>query len=281
MKLLCLASLASWLFAIAASFEARQALIPLSNDTISDLDLIIARGHLIVGTTGAYKPFTYITNTTNATTGSSYIGADIDMALSLSSALGFTKPPVFVETAFANLTDDITASRYDIGMSGISITLPRALKTFFSIPVLRVGKAACVRCADVDKFQDLADIDQPGVRVATPDGGSNLAFDRANLKQAEIKIYDDNNVIFQEVVDGNADVVITDVVEAELQENIHPNVLCAVNPEQPLSFEELGYILPRDVVWQQFINQWLHIQQGSGAWNTTLQTWMNYPWPKE
>ena len=165
-------------------------------------------------------------------------------------------------------------------MSGISITLARALTTFFSTPVLRVGKAACVRCADVDKFQSLADIDRPGVRVATPDGGSNLVFDRANLHAAEIVVYADNNVIFREVVDGNADVVVTDVVEAQLQEVLHPGVLCAVNPERPFSFEELGYILPRDVVWLQFVNQWLHVQQGSGAWNATLQRWMEYPWPQ-
>ena len=251
-----------------------------SNESTSLLDQIISRGHLRVGTTGAYKPFTYLTNITNTTIGTDLIGADIDMALSLSEALGLSKPPEFIETAFANLTTDIANSRYDIGMSGISITLARALKTFFSIPVLRVGKAACVRCADVDKFQTIADIDQPGVKVATPDGGSNLVFDRANLKQADIEIYSDNNIIFQEVVDGNADVVITDVVEAQLQEILHPDVLCAVNPESPFSFEELGYILPRDTIWQEFVNQWLHIQQGSGAWNMTLQTWMEYPWPK-
>lgn len=255
------------------------------NTTTSDslLDTILSRGHLLVGTTGAYKPFTYLTNTTNiTTTNSSYIGADIDMAFSLSNALSLSQPPIFVPTTFANLTLDLSASKFDIAMSGVSLTLPRALTTFFSTPVLRVGKAACVRCEDVDKFQSLEDIDQTGVRVVAPPGGSNLEFDRANLKKAEILEVEDNNVLFEEVVGGRADVVITDVVEVELAERLYRGVLCRGGERgKTFSFEELGYVVPRgEGVWVRFVDEWLRIQLGSGEWNRTLEGWMGYAWPR-
>lgn len=246
----------------------------------SQLETIIARGYLKVGMTGAYKPFSYLNSTTN-TSSSEYIGADVDMARSLSAAMGLTKEPEFVQATFANMTTEINSDKFDIGMTGVSITLARALSCFYSIPLLRVGKVAAVRCEDAAKYQSLAAIDVEGVRVATPSGGSNELFDRANLKKAEIIVYTetDNNIIFQAVVDKKADVMITDRIEAELQAKLHPGVLCAVNPDEPFSFEEIGYIMKRDVVLQQFVNQWLHIQQGSGAWNGTLQTWMDYAWP--
>ncbi|KAL8408219.1 hypothetical protein RB594_006856 [Gaeumannomyces avenae] len=249
----------------------------------SVLDTILARGRLRVGTTGSYKPFSYKVATSGGGNSSSagYIGADIDMARALLLAMGLAGEPEFVPASFANLTADVRAGLYDIGMTGVSITTGRALSAFFTAPVLRVGKAATVRCGEADRYQTLADIDRAGVRVATPSGGSNEAFDRANLHAATIVVYSeaDNNIIFQAVADGKADVMITDVVEAELQARLHPGVLCAVNPDRPFSFEELGYILPRDVVWLQFVNQWLHIRQGSGAWNKTLDDWMSYPWP--
>ncbi|TLS28243.1 hypothetical protein PpBr36_00951 [Pyricularia pennisetigena] len=248
----------------------------------SQLDAIIARGHLKVGMTGAYKPFSYLdTDSTTNSSSSGYIGADVDMAKSLSQAMGLTKDPEFVHATFANMTTEINEGKYDIGMTGVSITLARARSCFYSNPLIRVGKVATVRCEDAFKYQSLAAIDVEGVRVATPSGGSNEVFDRANLKKAEILVYTetDNNIIFQAVVDKKADVMITDRVEAELQAKMHPGVLCAVNPEEPFSFEEIGYIMKRDVVLQQFVNQWLHVQQGSGAWSRTLQSWMDYPWP--
>ncbi|KAL8382371.1 hypothetical protein RB595_006248 [Gaeumannomyces hyphopodioides] len=247
----------------------------------SVLDAILARGRLRVGTTGSYKPFSYKVATGGNNSSAGYIGADIDMARALSSAMGLAGEPEFVPASFANLTADVRAGLYDVGMTGVSITTGRALSAFFTQPVLRVGKAATVRCGEAGRYQTLADIDRAGVRVATPSGGSNEAFDRANLRAATIVVYSeaDNNIIFQAVADGKADVMITDVVEAELQARLHPGVLCAVNPGRPFSFEELGYILPRDVTWLQFVNQWLHIQQGSGAWNKTLEGWMSYPWP--
>ncbi|KAK7193415.1 hypothetical protein DPSP01_013607 [Paraphaeosphaeria sporulosa] len=264
---------------IAALLTAGVGLVTATTSPSSNvLDDIIARGYLRVGTTGDYAPFTHVTKLTNSTTGTDLIGADIDMAESLSSALGLTSPPIFVKTVWANLATNISTGAFDIGMGGISITLARALKAFFSTPVLRVGKVACVPCSRVSEFSSLAAIDRAGIKVATPAGGSNEAFDRANFQTAEIVVYPVNSDIFRALLNETADVVVTDRVEAELWAGLYPDVLCAVHAETPYSFEELGYIMPRDVVWQNFVNEWLRIQQGSGAWNSTMAAWMKYDW---
>jgi len=55
-------------------------------------------------------------------------------------------------------------------------------------------------------------------------GGTNEKFDREHLKQAKIVVFPDNRTIFGELIRANADVMITDDVEAELQSRIHPEL---------------------------------------------------------
>jgi cyclohexadienyl dehydratase len=208
-----------------------------------------------------------------------YIGADIDLAQTLSDSLSLSQPIEFVPTVWANLTADLLSQKFDIAMSGVSITLPRAQKAFFSTAIQRVGKAACVRCADLAKFSTLAAIDTTGVKVAVNPGGTNEAFDRATLKTATIVLVQDNNAVYQAVIDGQADAMISDMIEVELQVRLHPGALCIVNPDEAFTFEELGYMVGRDVVWKQYLDTFVHFQLGSGNWNRTLERWMSYQWP--
>ena len=223
----------------------------------SRLDEIVARGTLRVGLTGDYWPFSRLDKDTGV-----YSGIDADMAKSLADALG-VKPRI-VPTTWAALLPDITAGRFDIGMGGISITLPRQMAALFSQPVMRTGKAAIARCPERDRYVSLAAIDRPGVRVLVNPGGTNERFDRTNLRQAQIVPFPDNTRIFDALANGLGDVTITDAVEAKVQQRLHP-ALCAIHPDQPFDFGELGYLLPRDMVFKQFVDQWLHIAQENGS----------------
>lgn len=120
-------------------------------------------------------------------------------------------------------------------------------------------------------------IDRPGVKVIVNPGGTNERFDRANLHRARIVPFADNTLIFDELAAEQADVMITDSVEMRLQQRLHLG-LCAIHPDQPFDFGELGYLLPRYVVLKQFVDQWLHIATESGVWTRLIQT---YPGPSE
>jgi cyclohexadienyl dehydratase len=131
---------------------------------------------------------------------------------------------------------------------------------------MRAGKAAIARCTDRGRFSTLAEIDHPGIKVLVNPGGTNERFDHASLHQAEIVAFPDNTRIFDELAAGHGDLMITDAVETRLQQKLHPE-LCAVHPDQPFDFGELGYLLPRDIVLKQFVDQWLHISMESGLWS--------------
>ncbi len=243
-----------------------MVLLPFAAGAQTRLDDILARGTLRVGLTGDYRPFSI-----KAADGS-ISGLDADLAASLAQSLGVTLQ--LVPTAWPTLMADLHADKFDIAMGGITITLERQKTAFFSIPAMRSGKTPIARCADRDKFATLASIDQPGVRVIVNPGGTNEKFDRANLHAAEIVVFPDNTRIFDELVAGHADLMITDGVETRLQQKLHPE-LCAIHPDEPFDHSELGYLLPRDMTWKLFVDQWLHQSQNTGAWARAAAKWLD------
>ncbi len=238
----------------------------------SRLDEIIARGVLRVGTTGDYKPFSFRPNPS-----STFIGLDIDLAGQLAKALGVQVE--LVPTSWPTLMKDLGEDRFDIAMSGVSISLERQKKALFSIPTLTDGKTPITRCENKDRFQTLAQIDQPGVRLIVNPGGTNERFARANIKQASITVFPDNVHIFDQIVAGQADLMITDAIETRLQQKLKPQ-LCALHADAPFDFSEKAYLMPRDLIWKAFVDQWLHQTLASGAFAPLLEKWLAYPWDK-
>jgi len=232
----------------------------------SRLDEIIQRGTLRVGMTGDYKPFSYYDPTTN-----SFSGLDVEMAEALGKALGVKV--VYVHTAWPQLMKDFEADQFDIAMGGISITLDRQRKGLFSTPIMREGKTPIARCTDASKYGTLDDIDQPGTRIITNPGGTNERFARAHIKSAEIKVYNDNVTIFDQIARGDADLMMTDASETRYQQKLHPGVLCAVHPEQPFDFAEKAYWLQRDAALKAFVDQWLHISMEDGSFKRLMAAW--------
>jgi cyclohexadienyl dehydratase len=253
-----LAGLAGIVFLITVPAQAQQA--------TSRLDEIVKRGTLRVGMTGDYLPFTYLDKAT-----SKFRGFDVDMAEALGKALGVKVE--FVQTAWPQLMKDFEADNFDVAMGGVSITLDRQKKGLFSTPIMREGKTPIARCADKEKYQTIAAIDQTGTRIIVNPGGTNERFARANVKNAEIKIHGDNVTIFDEIARGNADLMITDSSETRYQQKLHAGVLCAVHPERPFDFAEKAYWLQRDVALKAFVDQWLHIATEDGSFAKVYAAW--------
>lgn len=243
-------------------------LLPLAAAAQSRLDDIVARGTLKVGLTGDYRPFSLLDKATGQ-----YAGIDVDMANNLAESLGVKLE--IVPTTWSTLLADLGAGKFDVGMGGISVNLARQKVAWFSIPLMRVGKTPIARCADKTKFQTLAQIDRPNVRVIVNPGGTNEKFDRANLKQAQIVLFQDNTKIFEELIAKHADVMITDAVETKLQQKLHPE-LCAIHPDQPFDYGELAYLLPRDMALKLYVDQWLHLAMENGNWRAKLESYLGH-----
>jgi cyclohexadienyl dehydratase len=232
----------------------------------SALDGVAQAGVLRACTPGDYKPFAF------QRPDGGYEGIDVDLATSLATSLNAKLE--FVKTSWANLMADFTGGKCDIAVGGISVTTERQKRAFFSAAYMVNGKAPIARCEDVAKYQTVADIDKPGVRVIANPGGSNERFARANFKTAQLTIHAENLTIFDELLQKRADVFVTESAEAMVQQKLRPG-LCAVNPDKPLQYGEMAWLLPRgDIVMKAYVDQWLHLAQAGGEYKRVTDKWL-------
>ncbi|NIB38793.1 gamma subclass chorismate mutase AroQ [Pseudomaricurvus alkylphenolicus] len=210
---------------------------------------------LRVGTTGDYPPFSY-----RPQGESEYSGMDIEMARDLAQALGVKL--LLVPTSWPDLTADLQAGKYDIAMSGVSRILPRQRLGFFSRPYHIGGKTAISRCTDAKRFSSLTKIDKPGVRVIVNPGGTNERFVDTQIKQASKLLHPDNRTIFARIISGEADVMVTDRIEAQLQAHKHPELCLPV--ASTLTYQQKAYLMQPDIRLKEFVDTWLELRLGEG-----------------
>src|SRR5437763_16380801 len=252
------------LLLVALSLSAVPAAIA-QDIAVSRLDTVQKSGKLRVCTPGDYKPFSL------QRPDGGFEGLDVDLIQAAAKALGAEAE--FVKSAWPTLMKDFV-DKCDVAVGGISVTLDRQKSAFFSSAYMVNGKAPITKCENVAKFQTVADIDKPNVTVIENPGGSNERFARANFKQAKIVIYQDNVTIFDEILKGNADVMISESVETIVQQKLRPG-LCGVNPDQPVQYGEMAWLLPRgDAAIKGWMDTWFHLAKASGEYDRIAGRWL-------
>lgn len=210
------------------------------------LEEISARGTIRIGTTGDYRPMSYF----NAETGE-YEGIDAELSKIIADSLGVKIE--YVPTTWKTLTADTLAGKFDIALCGISRNYARAKTLAMSdgYGVGYFGKTILCRKKDAKKFRTLADIDKPSVRVMINPGGTNEIFARTNLKNAQLIVFNENAEIPNQISIGNADIMITETVEALNYIKLDKN-LAAPLIDKPFTTHSCGILLQKGD--QEFLN---------------------------
>ena len=221
-------------------------------------------GILRVGTTGDYAPFS------ESRVAGQYNGIDIDLIHDLANTLEVEV--VLVATSWPSLLSDLSNNEFDIAMSGISRTLQRQQHGFLSKPYYTGGKTPIIRCGDQTRLKSLSDIDQKGIRIIVNPGGTNERYVEAHIKLAEKVLFADNRTIFEEIVQGRADVMITDAIEVTLQTN-RQQALCPAMPGKTLTYQEKAILMQQDPILLNYVNLWLDLRLADG---TVQRTFANH-----
>ncbi len=178
-----------------------------SSAEAAKLDDIQARGKLLVGTTGDYKPMSYLNKETGA-----YEGFDTELSQLLADSLGVEVE--FVPTTWSTLAADTMAGKFDVAICGITRTFARAKTMAMSKGYLEFGKTILCRKADAKKFRSVADLNNKNVRVMVNPGGTNEKFALDNLPNCTLTVHPQNAEIPGLVAAGKADIIITETMEA-------------------------------------------------------------------
>ena len=239
------------LFAFAAAASAED-FAPFRT-----LEEIRAGGVLRVGTAGDYQPMSYLDPETNT-----YVGFDAELAEDLAASLGVTIE--YVKTSWPTLMEDTLAGKFDLAVCGITVTDARKEQALMSDGYLENGKTVLCRAEDAEKYTSLEAINRPEVRVMENPGGLNEKFARENLPDAALIIHDVNQEIPELVASGEADVMITEVMEAGFYVG-QDDRLAAPLIFEPFTNGQLGFLMPKgseDLL--DYVNRFLLEEKESG-----------------
>ena len=220
-------------------------------------DGIRERGVLRVGTAGDYQPMSYLDPETGK-----YVGFDAELAEDLAAALGVDIE--YVPTSWPTLTEDTMAGKFDLAICGITVTDARKEAALMSDGYLENGKTVLCRAEDAGKYISLEAINRPEVRVMENPGGLNEKFARENLPEATLIIHDVNQEIPGLVAAGEADVMITEVMEAGYYTGKDQR-LAAPLIHEPFTQGELGVLMPKgNEELLAYVNEFLAAEKESG-----------------
>lgn len=253
---------------LAAALAIAASTPTLAQDAGSSrLDKILESGVMRVGTTGDFPP---ISARDTATQG--YVGHDIDAATELAKDLGVKVE--FVPADWKTLINGISADKYDVVMSGVSLSLDRAKVAGFTEPYLEFGTVPVTAKANAERFKSWSDIDNADVTVATTlgtvfDTQAKDYFKTATLKQVEAPALG-----FQEVLSGRADVTITSNVDAAALVQRYPELMI-VPVDEARSKRPASFMVARnDQVWLNYLNSWITVKKLQGFFTQLDQKWL-------
>lgn len=153
-----------------------------------------------VGIDTTYPPFEFEEN-------GEYTGIDIDLINAIAEKQGFKIE--FNPMDFGGIIPALQANQLDIAIAGMSITDERKKVVDFSEPYFDAGLTLVVK-SDNNEITSLEDL--KGKTVAVKSGTTGAEFARANASKYgyEVAQFEDSPSMFQEVANGNADVLLED-----------------------------------------------------------------------
>lgn len=230
------------------------------------LNEIQERGVLRVGTTGDYYPMTF-----REVGKEDFVGHQIDAARELAKDLGVEVE--FVTTEWKTMITGIQAGRYDIAMSGTSMSLSRAKVVGMSTPWGINGFVPIVLAENVEKFASWDDLNSPDVTAGVSLGTTMEDYIKAELPKANVRAVESPGTGWQEVLAGRSDYTVTTMVEASGLQERYDNIKI-IFPDQARSNLPMAFLTPiEDQMWLNYVNNWILLKQAAGYFDALNAEW--------
>lgn len=255
-------------YAAAALLAASLTAGTMGTIDAAHLEDITARGTIRISTTGDYRPMSYLNKETGQYEG-------FDAALSEKIAESLHVKVEYVPTTWKTLAADTQAGKFDIAICGITRTYDRARTMEMSDGYLLFGKTILCRDGDVAKYQSIADMNRPEVRVMVNPGGTNEKFAHEYLPNATIIVHEQNAEIPGLVAEGQADIMITETMEAIRYEKMDSR-LAAPLVKAPFTKNRFGVLMAKgDQELLNYINFVLAELTMNGTMDELEQTYID------
>jgi cyclohexadienyl dehydratase len=199
-------------------------------------------------------------------------GFDMDVLATLGPALGVKIE--YVKMTFGSMLADLAADKFDVAMSGMGRTLDRARVATFSKPYMRYGKLMMIRSDDKQRFDSLADLDRPGIRIAYNQGGLNDRFANTMFKQATPVGFATNELATADLLAGKVDAQVSDSTAAIYMANQNPH-LAAMRRDSVFNPVYVAMLLRRDdQTLLNYVNIWIDQIELDGTLANIRAKWL-------
>jgi cyclohexadienyl dehydratase len=224
------------------------------------------RGTLRVGMTGDYRPMTFRDPATG-----NFEGHQVDAAKELANDLGVEVE--LVPTDWKTIIAGLQAGKYDIAMSGTSMSLARAKVVGLVDSWGMNAFVPIVRKADAGKYQSWQDLDQPERTVGVNLGTTMEDFIKAELPKAEMKRVEAPATGWQEVLAGRVDYAMATLIEGAALEQTYPD-LKLIFTDQPKNQLPMTFLVPiDDTIWLNYMNEWVFMKKSVGYFAQLNEKW--------
>jgi polar amino acid transport system substrate-binding protein len=247
--------------------------LPTLPPPTSTLDVVRRRGVLRVGVS-TFVPWAMTSKT------GELIGFEVDLAKRLADDLGVKAE--LVPAAYPNLLDDLLADRFDVVVSGMSITPARALVANFSIPV---GESFVRLVASREKaagIRTAAGFDRPEVTIGVRAGAIGEDVAKKAFPKATIQKFED--------VDAALEALLAGKVTAFVAKSPAPELLLAKAGSRlslpladPLAKSREAFVVRKgDPDFLSFLDTWIRYYEDTGWLAGRRKYWFEtFAWEDE
>ncbi|WP_024954889.1 transporter substrate-binding domain-containing protein [Sulfurospirillum arcachonense] len=230
----------------------------------STLNQVVQKGVLRVGLEPGYMPFEMKDKKGNI------IGFDVDMAKAVAKAMGVKLE--FVPTAWDGIIAGLLTGKYDIIMSGMTVTQERNLKVNFANPYISVGQT--IIAAKKHAGKTWKELDNAKYTVVTKLGVTGEIATRKMFKKAKIRTFETEADAAQEVMNGNADAFVYDKPYNAIFYAQKKATGQIIHLDEDLTYEPLGWAVRKgDPDFINWLNNFLNQAKHDGTYAKIYSKW--------
>ena len=240
----------------------------------STLEDIQRRGELRVGFEAGYLPFEMADKKGN------FIGFDIDMAKEMAKAMKVKFVPV--NTAWDGIIPALITKKFDILISGMTITQERNLKINFADPYIIVGQTILLNKRHAGKVKSYKDLNSPMFTVTSKLGTTGEQAIKRLIPKANYKSFEVESEAALEVLTGKADATVYDLPFcATFMAQQGEGKLIFL--DKPFTFEPLAWAIRKgDPDFMNWLNNFLRQVKNDGRYDRIYKKWItSTDWIKE
>jgi len=232
----------------------------------STLNDITERGELRVGFEAGYLPFEMADKKGN------FIGFDIDVAKEMAKAMGVKFVPV--NTAWDGIIPALITKKFDILISGMTITQERNLKVNFADPYIIVGQTILLNKKHEGKVTSYKDLNDPKYTVTSKLGTTGEQAIKRLIPKANYKSFEVESEAALEVLTGKADATVYDLPFcATFMAQQGEGKLIFL--DEPFTFEPLAWAVRKgDPDFLNWLNNFLRQIKNDGRYDRIYDKWI-------